>query len=337
MLLKRNWKWVLTAAVLLGLKLFSSNSERVERIYAMGIYPKIGTAFQFLFGWLPFSTGDIFYSLLIIYGILSLVRFIKAFRKSEQKWNAMLMAIQKLALAICWLWIYFQVAWGLNYDRPSIPKRYAMDRSPVRTTEIDSFAVSMLDGVKQFAPHRGSNDLLRKSSLQVNDKHQVKPSLFGVIGNYMGYSGYFNPFTGEAQINTHMPAFTLPFTAAHESAHQEGEARESDANFIGFLKAMKSGDSALLYSAHLEMFLFANAAIRQEDSTRAGFLFKQLPAVAQKDLKAYRAFLKKYQGPIDAATTWFYTRFLQFNNQPEGMRSYDKGMIYVMRWHSSIQ
>ena len=322
----------MTVAVLLGLNLFSNNSERVERIYATGIYPTIATAFQFLFGWLPFSIGDIFYSLLIIYGIISLVSFIKAFKKSEQKWNALLTAMQKLALAICWLWIYFQVAWGLNYDRPSIPKRYAMDRSPVRSTEIDSFAVRMLAGVIQYAPQRGSDSQLLSKALKVRARHGVKPSLFGVVGNYMGYSGYFNPLTGEAQINTHMPAFTLPFTAAHESAHQDGEARESDANFIGFLKAMKSGDSAMLYSAHLEMFLYANSAIRQEDSTRAKALFKQLPVVAEKDLKEYRSFLKKYQGPIDAATTWFYSNFLRFNNQPEGMRSYDKGMIYVMRW-----
>jgi hypothetical protein len=80
------------------------------------------------------------------------------------------------------------------------------------------------------------------------------------------------------------------------------------------------------------MSLYANGALRQEDSTRAKYLFTKLPLVAQKDIKAYRAFLKKYQGPIDEATTWFYTRFLQFNNQPEGMRSYDKGMVYVMRW-----
>jgi hypothetical protein len=331
---RKHWKWILMIVLLVALNLFSRDSERVESIYAQGIYPKVSSVFQFLFGWLPFSAGDIFYSLLIIFLIVSLFRFIKAFNKSEQKWQSLLMALQKLAMGICWFWIFFQLAWGLNYDRPSIPKRYAMDRSPVRSTEIDSFAVRMLAGVILYAPHRGSDSLLLSKALQVKGSHGVKPSFFGVVGNYMGYSGYFNPLTGEAQINTHMPAFTLPFTAAHESAHQDGEARESDANFIGFLKAMASQDSTLLYSAHLEMFLYANGAIRQEDSTRAKYLFTKLPPVAQKDIKAYRAFLKKYQGPIDEATTWFYTRFLQFNNQPEGMRSYDKGMVYVMRWRN---
>lgn len=329
---RKHWKWTLVIVLVVALNLFSRDSDWIESIYAHGIYPKVSSVFQFLFGWLPFSAGDIFYSLLIIFLIVSLFRFIKAFKKSEQKWQSLLMALQKLAIGICWCWIIFQLAWGLNYDRPSIPKRYTMDRSPVRTTEIDSFALRMLAGVIQYAPHRGSDSFLLSKALQVKGSHGVKPSLFGVVGNYMGYSGYFNPLTGEAQINTYMPAFTLPFTAAHESAHQDGEARESDANFIGFLKALASNDSSLLYSAHLEMFLYANGAIRQSDSTRAKSLFKQLPPIAQKDIKVYRAFLKKYQGPIDAATTWFYTRFLQFNNQPEGMRSYDKGMVYVMRW-----
>lgn len=332
MILRNYWKPILLVLLLLAAKVFASNTTWVEHYYANGAYPIIARVFQFLLGWIPFSMGDLFYLAIIGGSTYGLIRFFRGVRNTESKWKHVLKWIIRLAYAICVLWIWFQVAWGFNYDRESIPKRYQLERSPVRDSEIDSFAVMMLDQVKLYAPYRGSDSSLIRKALEKQKDTKVKSSLFGIIGNYMGYSGYFNPFTGEAQINTHMPAFTLPFTAAHEAAHQSGHAKESDANFIGFLAAKKSKDSALLYSAHLEMFLYAHAVIRYSDSSRAKQLFKALPEVAQKDIETYRAFLKKYQGPIDQATTWFYTRFLRFNNQPEGMRSYDRGMVYIMRW-----
>ena len=50
----------------------------------------------------------------------------------------------------------------------------------------------------------------------------AKPSLFSYIGNYLGYTGYYNPFTGEAQVNTTVPLFIQPFTTCHEMGHQLG-------------------------------------------------------------------------------------------------------------------
>jgi hypothetical protein len=95
---------------------------------------------------------------------------------------------------------------------------------------------------------------------------------------------------------------------------------------------MQSADSCLKYSANLEMFVYANNALRRSDSVAAKNNFKALSPIAVNDLKSYRAFVKKYQGPIDEFTTWFYTKFLRLNNQPEGMYSYNRGMVYVMRY-----
>ena len=178
--------------------------------------------------------------------------------------------------------------------------------------------------------------LARRGGLTVNRQPStVKPSLFGILGNYMGYGGYYNPFTGEAQINNYMPEFMLPYIAVHEVAHQKGYAKESEANFIGYLDVINSGDSALLYSANLEMFLFANRALRRFDSTLARQNMERLSPRIKKDLADYKVFAEKYYGPVDKFVTWFYTGFLNFNNQPEGMMSYNRGMVYTMRYLNS--
>src|SRR5699024_10439744 len=38
----------------------------------------------------------------------------------------------------------------------------------------------------------------------------IKPSLFSLPLTYMGFSGYLNPLTNEAQINDRLPQLSLP-------------------------------------------------------------------------------------------------------------------------------
>ncbi|NHX22211.1 DUF3810 domain-containing protein, partial [Escherichia coli] len=54
------------------------------------------------------------------------------------------------------------------------------------------------------------------------DISNFKPSIFSFIMNDTGILGYYNPFSAEAQYNPNLPDTYLPFTLAHESAHQLG-------------------------------------------------------------------------------------------------------------------
>ena len=65
----------------------------------------------------------------------------------------------------------------------------------------------------------------------------------------MGFSGYFNPFTNETQLNWHTPKNSQPITQAHEQAHQLGFAAENEANFIAFLVSNENNNIFIRYSA----------------------------------------------------------------------------------------
>ena len=77
-------------------------------------------------------------------------------------------------------------------------------------------------------------DQLTKPLTETTLHATVKQSLFSTPLSYMGFSGYLNPFTLEAHINSTLPKISLPITIAHEMAHQNGIAAENDANFMGF-------------------------------------------------------------------------------------------------------
>jgi hypothetical protein len=236
--------------------------------------------------------------------------------------------------------------WGFNYYRTSISTQFGfpMQLNPSKS-ELEALTSHFLTETNKYSGGRKNSpwNESKKQELSLAYRHlsqkhaeieykniSFKHSIFGVLGNYMGYSGYYNPFTGEAQINDHMPVFTKPYTSLHEVAHQLGYAKESEANFIGYLAASSSSDSSMQYAANLEMFLYANGSLAREDTSLARKMMMNLPKIAVLDLKEYDAFVKKYQGPIDQTTTWFYSKFLKINNQPEGMRSYSRVTLWLL-------
>jgi len=322
------------------------DEQRVELWYATGVYPYIAAGMRYLLGWLPISFGDVLYVSAILYVIITL-------RKSFKR--PILLTLRRLFTVGSIVWLAFHFLWGFNYYRTSIPEQFKLERGEVKKEEIVAFTeytlreVNRLGNREQVTGNRGKgkgdvgNNLITSAYEKLSKLHpqlayhpsSFKSSLFGVIGNYMGYGGYYNPFTGEAQINDHMPDFMLPYISVHEVAHQLGYAKESEANFIGYLAAMHSGDSVLQYSANLEMFLFANRALRRFDSTMAKQNMEKLSPRIKKDLADYKVFAEKYYGPLDNFVTWLYSGFLNFNNQPEGMMSYNRGMVYVMKYMKS--
>ncbi|MFN5422244.1 MAG: DUF3810 domain-containing protein [bacterium] len=325
---------------------FMLSPERVEIYYSTGVYPYISSSMRLIFGHLPFSLGDLLYVLVILCSLWQLIFFARSIRRENNKLRVFVNAGMKSIHALLIIWLLFHALWGFNYYRQSIPDRFGLSTDKVNETELVEVARYSLTEVNRYAPGRKLDhhfshqasllmayDSLYKSfpSLQLrNNSH--KASLFGELGNYMGYGGYYNPFTGEAQINDKMPSFLLPFISLHEMAHQIGNAKESEANFIGYLAAMHSADSSILYSANLELFLYAAKTLKKTDSTIAKKLLNELSPIAQKDIEVYEEFVRRYYGPVDRFVTSFYSEFLRINNQPDGMYSYNKGLIYVMRY-----
>lgn len=65
--------------------------------------------------------------------------------------------------------------------------------------------------------------------------------------------GYFFPFTMEANINKVMKIMHKPATMCHELAHLRGFLQEDEANLIGYLACINSGDIFFQYSGYLSV------------------------------------------------------------------------------------
>jgi hypothetical protein len=133
--------------------------------------------------------------------------------------------------------------------------------------------------------------------------------LYTPVISYLGYSGYYNPFTGEAQVNTTIPIFLQPFVSCHEIAHQLGYAREDEANFVAYLVAKNSTDQSLKYSAYLDLFIYANRALKEYDSTAAKTIRLKLSVGVEKDIDELKRFNHAHQNQLifDIECKWTHS------------------------------
>lgn len=340
---RNRWLLVLTALAL-SIRAFSLDPIRVDRYYASGIYPVLSAIMRVCIGWVPFSIGDWLYLLAGGWLLAAMVRWFLPGRGRRRP-----DLTSRMRLTACWLLgvnIVFNLLWGLNYDRSGIDRRLGLETRASDTALLPAMTSVLLGKVNAYAPagqrKAVSISHLLSRSLEgyrlANRTHPAlqspgpsfKPSLFGEIGSYIGYSGYFNPFTGEGQLNTGIPVVLHPLVTCHELAHQIGFARENEANLAGFLAARATGDSSFLYSAYLDMFLYANRNLYFLDSAAARLRYEGLSPLVRRDISELQAFQDRHRTVIDRATDWLFDRFLRLNGQKDGIRSYGKVVVWLL-------
>ncbi len=70
--------------------------------------------------------------------------------------------------------------------------------------------------------------------------------------------GYYFPFSMEANYNDVMHILNIPATMCHELAHLRGYIYEDEANFIGYLACVGSGDEFFQYAGYLSVLVYLN-------------------------------------------------------------------------------
>lgn len=334
--------------VIVLLHLFSLQPAWVENIYSAQIYPAISYLLRILTRWIPFSFGDLLYLFLFVWIVFVIIRFFK----HKPSWGRCLLALRNLMVKCLWLYIIFLLSWGLNYYRYGIG--YQMNLSPERysTEDLKNVTTILRDELNY---NRRVMDSLQlgyaddattlQQAIQLYDTAKstypflsykcadVKKMMFGVIGNYSGFLGYYNPFTGEAQVNTKVPPFIIPFTSCHEIGHQLGYASESEASFAGYL-AVKSGHSPVFnYSAYFDLFSYANGELFFRDSIAAKQNVNLLDTLVKRDMVAYRKYLHSYNNPVEILFSNIYGNYLKVHNQPMGIESYDEVVAWVVAYY----
>ncbi|MFM2360042.1 MAG: hypothetical protein RLY16_2035 [Bacteroidota bacterium] len=344
--------WVILALLV---HFIAGHEDWVERYYVLRIFPQIGRFFAFLFSWIPFSVGDLLYGAAGIFLVYCIVKLIYLLCKRAVTKSILQQWVVKTAVVFLVIYVFFNVLWGFQYNRIGVAKQLGL-QTPAYTLEelieVDSILLQQVNRSKQYMlAHptivptvKNTFEGCKKAYQQAVQKYpflQIRPphlktSMWGWLGNYTGFMGYYNPFTGEAQVNTTVPIFLQPFTGCHEIAHQLGYAKENEANFVGFLAATASKDTFFHYSVYLDLFLYANRNLYEKDSAIAKHHGKQLLPEIKKDLLVWKQFNKAHQSLLEPIFRWLYGQYLVQNRQPSGILSYDEVTGFVIAFYKKF-
>lgn len=340
--------------------IFSLFPSRVEKWYSAEIYSGLSSTFRLITRWIPFSLGDLLYICIAIFLIFKLVKGILFVYNRHLTKEIFYQFLFRLCKKILWIYIIFKLFWGLNYDRLGIAHQLSISKQPYTKEEVTTLTNQLIDKLNTVRRE------IKDTSLPVEDldsiyteacnayqtvseefeflnyqNRSVKASLFTRVGDFMGFSGYYNPFTGEAQLRTDIPRVLIPYIACHEMAHQLGYASESEANFVGYLAASSSTDPYFLYSVYLDLFSYAQGEeiflyAQAKDSVQFVQVIKQnrerLDTLVKSDRRAIRQFFNKRRNRISPAVSNLYDQYLKMNRQLQGVNSYNEVVGWLIAY-----
>jgi hypothetical protein len=332
--------------------LFSLNHGWVEKAYSTNFFPGLGIILRKLTGWMPFSIGDVIYFAAGFWLLWKIIKFISLLVQKKIRRRTLIAALKKIFLIGLWVYIIFNLFWGLNYNRRGIANQLSFSKQTYDSAELKKILIVLLQKVnaskqaltfrpevyptnKELFNRAGKcyEEASKKYSFLQYMQPSAKPSLYSVLGNYLGFTGYYNPFSGEAQVNTTIPKFILPYTTCHEIAHQLGYAKEDEANFVGYLAATSSDDILFQYSTYLDLFLYALREVSVRDRFFATAAFRELLPGIKSDLKEWNDFLQRHKSFAEPIVSWAYTRYLKANQQPKGMRTYNDVIANLIAYY----
>ena len=152
----------------------------------------------------------------------------------------------------------------------------------------------------------------------------------------MGFAGYLNPFTGEAQVDKLIPKNNFAATSCHEIAHQTGIGSESEANFVGYLAATNFDNQYFNYSGYLLALRHCLVDVYRYDEEKFNQLKPLINKGIIKDIKKSQEFWDSYQNWSEKYFEIFYDSFLKANQQKEGIKSYHKMVSLLINYHKSV-
>ena len=335
----RYWRklvWLaLLAALVLTFQLMLQGSKEAVDLYSAYIFRPWQNVRNLTLGVLPFSVGDVLYllaGLALVVGIGRWAHFFIHLRTRRRELVSSLLHTLNLLLVA---YIFFFIGWGGNYYKPKLDTYWGLPKPEVASdstlVEYDRFLVGQLNRLAPLYRNTGFKDaeyLAEQAYRRFTDSRtklhglNTKPSAFGYFLHYLGVQGYYNPWTGEAQVNRLLPSFELPFVMCHEMSHQSGVAAEDDANLMAYALCTTVPEVSFNYSGYFNIWLYTHGRVRMSDTVLAKSIEETLHPLVISHRDTLRAIRRKYRSKVGGWSSTFYDGYLKAHKQRSGLNSY---------------
>lgn len=303
-----------------------------------------------LCGLVSVSVAEVIYLALLAGAIFWLAGMLRRFfTRGSDKWEILGRFVLTAVCAVLTVYALFCLMWGINYHTDTFQDRsgiVARQGTPEELRDLTARFASELSAAADDVP-RDENGvfcadrrvILAAAPAVMADAFDTFPCLRGedvtpkafVCSRALTaieFTGFYFPFTGEANLNMDSPAAFLPSSAIHEMAHQRQIASEQECNFVAIAVCCRSDDPVFRYSGLLMGYSHLANALYKTDRAAYLEIASALPESVRADLRANYDYWESHHTGFSDTSQKVYDSFIKSNGDPNGVRSY--GMVVDM-------
>ena len=347
---KRCWL-LLLLPISIGITLLCRfHTTLAEEVFAKRIYRWLSVIGSWITNLIPFSIAELLYVLCPIIIIIILIRFCIAMRRDRGKRSSIVIRFMlNIACVVSVLLFVYTILCGVNYYRysftyyselivkdSSVEELYQLcmelskEANELRELipKTDEAGVFDLTTSKRETGKRARdamNHLSKQYSILAGWNVSPKSVLLSDLMSYTEITGIFFPFTLEANVNTSIPDFAIPYTMCHELTHLRGFMREDEANFIAYLACVEYDDIEFQYCGTMLALIHASNALYEQDRILYDEVRTTYGEGVLQDFKANNTYWSKYEDTvISTVSNQMNDSYLKVNNQKDGVQSYGR-------------
>ncbi len=327
--------------------------------FADAVNSTVSTAFRILMSVLsspfPFSLLEV---LVCLIPVALVLLFIYMFKKVRTRLSAVRFLFATLAVP-AFIFSGFVFALGVPYHTTGIAERMQISEVEVDSVSLEKTSLILRDEVNSLASELAlSSEKASETELSFSEISQLVTDAYGTFEDEYGFPfnfytrakpmmfdevmssshllGIYTFFTGESNINDGYPDYTVPFTVAHEFAHQRGIIREDEANFLAFAVCIRSPDPYVRYSGYLNMYEYTVSALYKTDRQAFARVHSKLSDAAFRDISASNEHSKKYRdSKLGEVVSSANDAYLQMNGT-QGRVSYSLSVRLTVAYYEAF-
>lgn len=307
------------------------------------ILPTVAHGLGKLSALFPFAIGELLLIVLIVAAVSMVCYRVYGYVRKGDVLASPRLLLYLLSFCL-WLWAGLCWLWNVLYYVPTLAQRSNLEIAPYAVEELISLTHYFAQGASEY-----STMVSRNSDLQFNvakseyfqdaltvydgieeefpflamEAVRAKGLTLSYLQSYFGFTGVYNPFTGEANINIHCPPVLHPVTIAHEMAHQRLIAPELEANFLSIIACLSSENHTFRYSGYLfGLIQLSNALYPVSPQAWDDIVAEYFTPELATDWQSNYLYWQGFQSPAEDAVKEVYDGFLKSNDQDLGIRSY---------------
>ncbi len=313
----------------------------IEAVYSRNIFRKISYLFGLISRYIPFSLAGIILWGLSLAAALAILALPVLLFILPQRLNILTVYLRVTTAVLALILLLFTLTCAPNYYRFTFAEQSGL---VIRESSVSELEALCTDLIEQTNAARRSVDSTDRPFSALSHEafaafnmletdypflgkamSPAKPMPFSEILSIFNLTGFYFPYTAEANVNVHMPQTEMAFTICHELAHTCGFMREDEANFIGYLACLKSPDVNLRYSGLYVALMQSMNALYRADSQRYFALREQYSPALFNDIAHVQQYWDKYYDtPAAEASNMINDTYLKANNLSDGTQSYGR-------------